>query len=520
MSNKKCILFKHKFCCSYVPNIRLFLALLRLALRLQRHQLLVIGALNMFPLVRTLPFLLSSLFLLSSCGGGGGNDNSNSTSSQSSVVIPPVKPVWKDAGTLGSNILISGGDKDFDQLFIEKVDSSGNITRISPALVKGGKIAQFALSPDGKKIVYLADQETDNVFELYLMNIDGSFKEKVSNKAVNGDVRFFSWSPNSQYILYKETLGSVDKYYMKKFDSESSSEIVYTDSSNTPYTISSIQFSQNGEEYTYLALNQADSHLVTVDLATGKQKKDQVIHKNLNQRFNLSPTGKYFSYQLGKNFEAVQYIQNTETGTENVLSNGPDFSTWWSPTSDKLATFDFNYLSLYDPATATSNTILDLSNDDVSFISWVNFWEKNGEYAVFSVKSTDTYVVPFNGGTPYQLKQVLGTTEKISDYRVSSSGKLLALTEGRTLYTMNLDGSAVQQFNNLTSLKNVRSLSWSPDLQYIFFRHYDETLADYVLSKINLSTGDTTPVVVNKPTSCFILESNSERSCVSYFDET
>ena len=40
--------------------------------------------------------------------------------------------------------------------------------KLNGALVALGDVDNFAISPDSSRVVYLADQQTDNVFELYM----------------------------------------------------------------------------------------------------------------------------------------------------------------------------------------------------------------------------------------------------------------------------------------------------------------------------------------------------------------
>ena len=51
---------------------------------------------------------------------------------------------------------------------------NGSSIKLSPPLVGGGDVSQVQLSPDGTTVVYLADQELDNLFTLYSVPIDGS----------------------------------------------------------------------------------------------------------------------------------------------------------------------------------------------------------------------------------------------------------------------------------------------------------------------------------------------------------
>ena len=39
--------------------------------------------------------------------------------------------------------------------------------RINPPLVAGGRVGPFVISPDSKGVIYQAEQDTDEVYEIY-----------------------------------------------------------------------------------------------------------------------------------------------------------------------------------------------------------------------------------------------------------------------------------------------------------------------------------------------------------------
>jgi Tol biopolymer transport system component len=78
--------------------------------------------------------------------------------------------------------------------------------KLSPALVAGGDVSEFAISPDGARVVYRADQETDEVRELYSVPIAGPAAAGVKlNGALvpGGDVGDYVASPNGARVVYR-----------------------------------------------------------------------------------------------------------------------------------------------------------------------------------------------------------------------------------------------------------------------------------------------------------------------------
>jgi hypothetical protein len=65
------------------------------------------------------------------------------------------------------------------ELLAAPLDGSSPARVLNGPLVPGGDVrsldllqAPFALSPDGRRVAYLADQRTDEVFELFLSSLE------------------------------------------------------------------------------------------------------------------------------------------------------------------------------------------------------------------------------------------------------------------------------------------------------------------------------------------------------------
>jgi Tol biopolymer transport system component len=81
----------------------------------------------------------------------------------------------------------------------------GPPVRLNPILLFGRAVTSFQISPDSRRVVYLADQDDDNVVELYSVPIGGPAAAGTKlNKALvaNGDVAGFQISPDSNWVVY------------------------------------------------------------------------------------------------------------------------------------------------------------------------------------------------------------------------------------------------------------------------------------------------------------------------------
>jgi dipeptidyl aminopeptidase/acylaminoacyl peptidase len=85
--------------------------------------------------------------------------------------------------------------------------AGGGVTKLNPPLVLEGDIApdfpgvNFLISPDGSRVVYRADQETDGVIELYNVPIIGGAGVKLNTPNI-GNVANFLITPDGNFIVY------------------------------------------------------------------------------------------------------------------------------------------------------------------------------------------------------------------------------------------------------------------------------------------------------------------------------
>jgi Tol biopolymer transport system component len=90
--------------------------------------------------------------------------------------------------------------------------------KLNEALVPGRNVDVFKISPNGGRVVYIADQETNSVHELYSVPIGGPADAGIKlNKALtpNGDVSDFQISPDSSRVVYladQDNVGFLELY--------------------------------------------------------------------------------------------------------------------------------------------------------------------------------------------------------------------------------------------------------------------------------------------------------------------
>ena len=109
-------------------------------------------------------------------------------------------------------------DKDTDgtvELYIS-IDGGAEIKKLSGPMAMNGDVVDFAISPDGLQVAYVADQINDAVFELFVSPVDGSappaapVSGAMAGTGIETDIadpnRYsFAWSSDSAQIAYRAT---------------------------------------------------------------------------------------------------------------------------------------------------------------------------------------------------------------------------------------------------------------------------------------------------------------------------
>ncbi|HJQ98398.1 MAG TPA: FG-GAP-like repeat-containing protein, partial [Candidatus Polarisedimenticolaceae bacterium] len=202
----------------------------------------------------------------------------------------------------------------------------GAVAKLNGALVAGGSVASTVtqISPDGSRLVYYADQQVDEVFELYSVPIAGGAFVKLNGALVSGgDVNLaFAISPNSSRVIYladQETDEKLELYSVPigggpvvKLNGPllASGDVV---SLGNPATD---DFTPDGTRVLYLADQQADEvfELYSVPVVGGAATK-------LNGA--LVTGGDVQSYSVSPNGRTVLYVADEHLDSRNELYNVP-----------------------------------------------------------------------------------------------------------------------------------------------------------------------------------------------------
>lgn len=193
----------------------------------------------------------SFILLLTGCpGGGGGTGGGGSEGATQAIVYranqtglstfelflsgsgtrlnPPLgssQTVQAFALTPDKSTVVYIADQDTNdvfELYAVSLSNPGFSTKLNPtgfAIANGKNVASFKVLPDGSGVIYLADQDSDGVNELYLVRfaIPGASTKLNDMLVSNGNVWDFDVTADSRTVVYRadQDIDTVNELYQR-----------------------------------------------------------------------------------------------------------------------------------------------------------------------------------------------------------------------------------------------------------------------------------------------------------------
>ena len=193
-------------------------------------------------------------------------------------------------------------------------NNESDIIKLSGAIVTGGNVIDFKISPDGTLVAYLADQIINEQFELFVVDVGGGFPVNISKLfLLSSDVYEFEWSPDSTQIAYRSN--RLDEDQIELFTS-------FTDGSGSARISGDLPIGGNVIEFRWAF----DSSLVAY-----------IADQNVNDQFELFSTRPLrrdsFKVSAPLTFEgdviSFKWAFNSSNNcTEVVLTTSVLFHSW------------------------------------------------------------------------------------------------------------------------------------------------------------------------------------------------
>ncbi|GAB1259773.1 TolB family protein [Aurantivibrio plasticivorans] len=239
--------------------------------------------------------------------------------------------------TPDSNRVVYLADQDNNNQYelFSVAPNGGNRVKLNGALVSGGDVseASWAISPDGSKLVYAADQDVNERFELYSVAINGTGLVKL-NAPIAGEqlVKDWIWSPDSLKVAYVSD-GIVEgrfELYVTQYDASTRRVL------NLPLAqdgiFESIEWGLTSDVVYYVAhqeaLGRAELYRATIDGSQIIRLSDQMVNngsiRNDGVYAKLSPDGAKVAYLADQDVDQLfeLYVVNSDGSGASTKVNG------------------------------------------------------------------------------------------------------------------------------------------------------------------------------------------------------
>ena len=275
----------------------------------------------------------------------------------------------------------------------------GTVTRLNKPLPSGGGVGLFGieLTPDGSRVIYSADQDTNNVHEIFSVPIGGGTVTKLNSTLVSGGSVFeFQVSPDSSTVVYRgdQDTARIDELFAVPVGG------------GTP-----IKVSAPGANLFFYEIS-ADSSTVVYQTSTGGTGVDELFS---------APIGGGTVTQLNGPLavgETVGYFELSEDSSTVIYSTGL-FDADEVP-STGLYSVPINggtVIRLSGPFAEGSG----VSGAEISPDSSTVVYESDQETA--GVR--ELYIVPIGGGTATKLNGPLVSGGDVQDFEFSSNSSIV-----------------------------------------------------------------------------------------------
>ena len=133
------------------------------------------------------------------------------------VFFTPVRHTWEFAPDAGAIAFLTADETDRRELYAVSISGAGPgaVRPVSGPFVADGDVEWWAWSPDGRKLAYVADQEEQSIFDLWVLDLATDGVARRVNQPLqtggvwvgNGDQMPFSWSPDSSMLAFRGSQG-------------------------------------------------------------------------------------------------------------------------------------------------------------------------------------------------------------------------------------------------------------------------------------------------------------------------
>jgi len=434
-------------------------------------------------------------------------------------------------------------------------DDGTNIVKLSGALVAGGNVVDFRVSPvstDGTWVAYVADQDTDDVFELYVVSVDKTDSDnpvKISGDPMAGNGimekasgRYaFQWAPDTSRVAYlaDQTTANVIELYSNTPDGSSSTTRRLSVMPATNRDVEDFAWSPNLDNHRRIAYLADEQIVDVIELYT--TAPDQTLSVKINDGlipggnvtdFEWAPDASRIAFIADKiNDDVFQLYTTFPTTTSDTLVSGSLALTSdvlnfrWSPSAARLAYLvqtvapDFQLLATPNDAGPSTSISSDIEDGEKSNYGWspdgslIAFIADEDILDQFELYTSD----PADAATKTQVSENPVSGGDVKAFKWAPNE-----TELRIAYTADQETNDKIEFYTTTPPPsiNVEKVSgtpfagdkvendfkWSPDSSLIAYRADQDTLNQIELYSVEPDGSDNDKVSGTLPNGGDVVE--------------
>ena len=401
--------------------------------------------------------------------------------------------------------------------------------KLSPELVSGGDVmSRFVLASDSSRVVFLADQETDELIELFSVPIDGGSAVKLNSELVPGGVvcQVFRLSSDSSRVVYRavQDTSGVYELYSVPIDGGEAVKL------NSPLTSGCLVFEHKVSPDSRRVVYRADQdtqgvyelYSVPIDGGTPvKLNAELVAGGHVSQTFLPSPDSSRVVYLADQDTDDVSELYSVpiEGGTPVRLNSGLPAGgevTWafrvsgdsrrvvYVADQDTEGVFELYSVPLEGGAAVKLNSELP-AGGEVTRTFRISADSSRVVYAADQDTKDilELYSIPIEGGTPVKLNSELPAGADVYRFfRLSDDGRHVVYRVDQEtenvdeLYSVPIAGGTPVRLNSaLAPGRQVLDFHLSDDSRRVVYLADQETEGVYELFSVPISGG--TPVRLN-----------------------
>ncbi len=338
----------------------------------------------------------------------------------------------------------SVGDGFSFEMYSIRIDGAGSPIKLNKVLPVGGSVVQSKATADGQWVVYRADANTDENFQLFSVRIDGTDHQVLSGVNISGgDVQNFTLSSDSQRVVWTGDLILDERVdlYSRPIDASQILALLDTTGDDVERPV----VSPDSQWVAYVTDNSVQGELLRftpIDSNQSEQASKYFSNKTNVFSFAFSPDSHYlvFIYDtgtVGKRFVEVDAIlENTPAKTLSGSTDILDFEITPDSRSVVMRSNDKNELMITPIDSVGTVTLTDLtagrSVDQYEIIA-------QGDYVIYRADrnfddTVELFAVPARFGAniaaeTMKLNSIFNTTNDVTSFELSDHGGVVYLAD-------------------------------------------------------------------------------------------